>query len=120
MGRAASAAALLLPLSCVVEYYEKQVDHICPRCLELGGEGHVCDKTVYCPDCGADCASLKTHKCHLTRHCRRCGRDVGLYHACGVTRFCETCKQEAGEGHVCGETRFARGIGKEVPVARKR
>ncbi len=120
MARAASAALLLLPLSCGVGYYSKRVDHVCPRCLELAGEGHVCGKTGYCPDCGTDIASTKTHRCYLTRYCSRCERDVGIYHVCGVTRFCETCGQEAGEGHVCGKTRFCRKLGKEVPLGRGR
>ena len=119
MRRAASAAALLVPLSCAVEYYSMRVEHICPRCLESGGERHLCEKTTYCPDCGIDIASTKAHVCHLTRYCRKCNRDAGLYHVCGVTSFCETCKQEMGpKGHVCGKTRFSRGLGKEVPLAR--
>lgn len=115
MDRAASAAVLLLPLSCAADYYSRHVDHICLRCVELGGEGHVCGRTVYCRKCGADCASLETHRCHLTRYCPRCERDVGLHHVCGVTRFCESCRQEVGEGHVCGRTRFCRACGREVP-----
>ena len=115
MARAASAAALLLPLSCAVGYYSKEVAELCPRCLQSGGESHVCEKTTYCPSCRINCASLKAHRCYQTRYCRTCGRDVGLQHACGLTSFCETCVQEAGEGHVCGRTRFCRACGKEVP-----
>ena len=116
--RAASAAALLVSVSCAVEYYSKRVEHICPRCFESGGEGHLCEKTAHCSDCGIDLASRKTHICHLTRYCRKCDRDVGLYHACGTTSFCETCKQEKGPDHICGKTRFSKGLGKEVPLAR--